>query len=92
MFTSPFHSILRSRDKNYEKAVYYPWPGELYVTSPILPFRAFLTVLPFPVLHTSLIAAATLPSCGHVHVIADSLCEPSKRNSDTTSDCLEIET
>lgn len=37
MFTSPFYSILRSRDENYEKARYYLWPVELFITSPILP-------------------------------------------------------
>lgn len=70
MFTSPFCSILRSRDKSYEKARYYPWLEELHIIplSSFSYFRAFLTLFPFPILHTSLVAAATLPSYGYMHI------------------------
>lgn len=96
MFTSAFYSISRSGDKNYEKSRYYPWPVELCITSSILPFlHTFPHTSSIPCNYTCLLCSHHPSLMGpHTHVLTDSLCEPGKHNSDTTStsDCLEIET
>lgn len=59
----------------------------------VLYFRAFLTLLPFPVLHTSRCSSHPSLKNPHALVRADSPYEPGKQaDATSTSDCLEIET